>query len=446
MRLRQLALKSLLLAIQSLKVISQGTWQVFLFITKPSQWLAKGVFKIIILPIYSLSFKIKFRVIDLFQRRNSWPAKVNSFSALILFCLLLIFSLWQSVQAADIWPEDFGKNNIIYTLTRHDDDLLDNENIIEGPLDPKSLTWQQEELHPDALSEEDLNINQDFPLSVDELSALTPDASALEALELPIISLASAKRTSIAIYEVQTGDTLSGISNKFDLHLSTILWTNNLTAYSMIKPGQKLKILPVDGLLYVVKKGDTLDKIAKTYQSNIDKILEFNRLQSIEQIAIAQELIIPGGIKPTVYMPPSTSRSIANVFTTPSKTRKGAESGGRFIWPTSVRRITQYFRYRHPGLDIGNRVGEPIYAAESGKVEVAGWNRGGYGNYVIINHGNGIKTLYAHASKLYVRPGQTVARGEAIAAIGSTGRSTGPHLHFEVRTDNVRQNPLLYVK
>lgn len=446
MRLRQLALKSLLLAIQFLKFISRGSWQVFLFTSKPITWLAKIFFKLLILPSYSFSFKIKYKLLDLYKNREQLSTKINSFSVLFLFIVLILFALWQNVQAADIWPEDFGKNNVLYTLTKPDDDLLENEDIIEGPLDPKSLAWQHAELHPDALSDEDLNINQDFPLSEDELSALTPDASALEAPELPNISLATAKRTEVINYEVQPGDTLSGIGNKFALHLSTILWANDLTAYNMIKPGQKLKILPVDGLLHTVKKGDALGVIAKTYQSDSDKILEFNRLQSTEQIAIGQELIIPGGVKPTVYRPATTNKAVANVFSKPNSKARGAESGGRFVWPTSVRRITQYFRYRHPGLDVGNRVGEPIYAAEGGKVEIAGWNRGGYGNYVVINHGNGIKTLYAHASKLYVRPGQTVGRGEIIAAIGNTGRSTGPHLHFEVRVDNKRNNPLLYVR
>ena len=242
---------------------------------------------------------------------------------------------------------------------------------------------------------------------------------------------------------MEGGDILGAIAEKFEISVSSILWANNLSFYSTIRPGQKLKILPIDGLIYKIKKGDTLEAIAKTYQSDINDMVDFNKLTSIHDIIAGQEIMLPNGIKPSSYTP--TSRSIASVFTAPS-TSTPIDSGGKLLWPTNSRRITQYYKWRHSGLDIGNKTGQPIYASESGKVTTAGWSRGGYGYYIIINHGGGLETLYAHASKLYVKKGDTVSRGDIIAAIGSTGWSTGPHIHYEVRASGVRKTPLDYIK
>ena len=116
------------------------------------------------------------------------------------------------------------------------------------------------------------------------------------------------------------------------------------------------------------------------------------------------------------------------------------------LWPATVRRITQYFNWRHRGIDIAGPTGTLIYAALDGMVEISGWNSGGYGYQIVLRHSNGMKTRYAHSSKLFVSVGQKVTKGEVIALMGSTGRSTGSHLHFEVVVGGVRVNPFLYVK
>ena len=108
-------------------------------------------------------------------------------------------------------------------------------------------------------------------------------------------------------------------------------------------------------------------------------------------------------------------------------------------------RITQYYSWRHHAIDIANKTGTPIYAADAGVIEVAGWGAG-YGNQIVINHGGGVKSRYAHMSKFYVKNGQKVSKGEAIGGIGSTGRSTGPHVHFEYIINGVKYNPLNYLK
>jgi murein DD-endopeptidase MepM/ murein hydrolase activator NlpD len=141
----------------------------------------------------------------------------------------------------------------------------------------------------------------------------------------------------------------------------------------------------------------------------------------------------------TSYTGVSVIKDLVNPSAKPSTTK--------LAWPTSATRITQYFSWRHPGLDLAAKVGTPLYAAESGKVTISqGGYNGGYGNTIVIDHGGGMKTRYGHASKLYVKVGDTVERGEVIAAMGSTGRSTGSHLHFEVIINGTKYNPLSYIR
>ncbi|MCX6784877.1 MAG: peptidoglycan DD-metalloendopeptidase family protein [Candidatus Komeilibacteria bacterium] len=244
------------------------------------------------------------------------------------------------------------------------------------------------------------------------------------------------------------GDTPSYIAKKFGITINTLLWENNLTATSLIRPGQSLKILPVSGVSYKITKGDTLKKVAARYNINENQIAEANNLSSRAALTVGQIIFIPGGAKPKIIQPKAPTRAtIKNAFATKPDSYQAAQDNGTYLlWPTVARRITQYFGWRHAGLDIGSPIGQPIYAAEDGVVEKSGWNSGGYGNYVIINHGGGLTTIYGHASALYVVAGETVSRGQIIAAIGSTGRSTGPHLHFEVRINGKRGNPLSYIR
>lgn len=245
-------------------------------------------------------------------------------------------------------------------------------------------------------------------------------------------------RTEVVEYAVQSGETISAIAKKFNISVNTILWANNLSANSLIKPGLKLIILPVSGVLHQVKKGETLSALSKKYGIEVNKILIANQIITEEQISIGQNLIIPGGtIKQTS---PAANNSLASNLRKKSNETKA----GGYIWPTSARRITQYFGWRHNGLDIAGPIGTSIFAAKNGKVITAGWNRGGYGNYIILQHSDGTKTLYAHMTKLYVNVGEQIEQGTVIGAMGSTGRSTGPHLHFEIIINGKRVNPLSY--
>lgn len=258
----------------------------------------------------------------------------------------------------------------------------------------------------------------------------------------------TATRQEIVYYTVQNGDTVSTIARHFEITVNTILWANNLSAYSLIRAGDRLTILPYSGILYTVKKGDTLARIAQTYGIELEKIISCNTLGNT--INVGQKIIVPGAKKITTSVAQQTSNSSytgISVIKDLIKSPTTKVSGNKMAWPTVGARITQYFSWRHVGVDIANKVGTPIYAADSGTVILAqsGYN-GGYGNTIVIDHGGGKRTRYGHASKLFVKVGDEVTKGENIAAMGSTGRSTGPHLHFEVLINGARYNPLNYIK
>lgn len=233
------------------------------------------------------------------------------------------------------------------------------------------------------------------------------------------------KNDQISLYVVKNGDTMSEIAKMFDVSQATIRWANDMSKNSVLKVGQTLTILPINGISYTVKKGDTLKSIAKKYNSDAGEIAQFNDLTLSSEITVGQNLILPEG----EILETSTSSS-KNSATTQQNT---TSTGSYFIRPVPGPRTQG--RHGKNSVDIGGQTGTPIKAAASGKVIIAddyGYN-GGYGQYVVISHSNGTQTLYAHMSRIDVSSGQKVTQGEVIGAIGSTGKSTGPHLHFEVR-------------
>lgn len=264
----------------------------------------------------------------------------------------------------------------------------------------------------------------------------------------------------VALYSIASGDTLSGIAKQFNIKTETLKWENGLSDASTLKIGQKLNIPPANGVSHRVAKGQTVEKIASLYKVTPEKIVAMNNLKG-GVIASDQIIFVPEGKPlPDVQAPraiaSSTGRSTArdsasrNVRTTPEKVSlqdsSATPKSGKFLIYPTIGGITQGFRRGHYAFDIANRSKPPIWAAAAGKVTKASsgtWG-GGYGNHAIIDHGNGVQTLYAHLDYLDVSVGQQVTQGQVLGRMGRSGNVrgvTGIHLHFEVIDNGVKKAP-----
>ncbi|TSC70680.1 MAG: peptidase M23 family protein [Parcubacteria group bacterium Gr01-1014_49] len=235
----------------------------------------------------------------------------------------------------------------------------------------------------------------------------------------------------ISVYVVRSGDTLSDIASMFEVSINTIIWANNLSSVRDVHPGDTLIILPVSGVQRTIVKGDTLKSIAKKYGADANEIAQFNGLDPKASLEVGSTIIIPGG---EIASPVSKSSS-RKIGKEPYLGGGGTAFPGYYSNPIPGSALTQGL-HGWNGIDLGAARGTPIRAAADGTVIIArsngAWN-GGYGNYVVITHGNGSQTLYSHMKNAIVSSGQFVSSGQIIGYVGSTGLSTGPHLHFEVR-------------
>ena len=262
------------------------------------------------------------------------------------------------------------------------------------------------------------------------------DDSALVPSEGPAgvgIDITKPKNSTISVYVVREGDTLSGIAQLFSVSPSTILWANDLPKGSTLQIGQTLTILPVTGVKYTTKKGDTVASIAKHFGGDASEIASFNGLES-GALAVDIDIIIPDGEVPTIATPAKKS-GVAVRATTGS-----ASQIGFYLRPIVGGLHTQGI-HGYNAVDLAAPIGTPILASAEGDVIVAkqgGWN-GGYGSYIVIQHSNGSQTLYSHASRVIVSVGQHLVQGQVIGYVGQTGKATGPHVHFEIR--NGIRNP-----
>ena len=236
----------------------------------------------------------------------------------------------------------------------------------------------------------------------------------------------------ISVYVVREGDSISQIAKMFGVSTNTIVWANDIGSGDVIRAGQQLVILPVSGIEYTVRKGDTPTRIARKYKADVEDILDFNGITDETGLVVGEIIIIPGG-KKSVPAYRSTKKVVRG-------TNAPAYSG-YYIRPITGGRNSRSTTKNPQGLhgynavDLASPTGTPIIASASGRVVVSknsGWN-GGYGKYIVIEHPNGTQTVYAHQSGVIVKRGQWVVQGQVIGYVGNTGRSTGPHIHFEVR-------------
>jgi len=273
----------------------------------------------------------------------------------------------------------------------------------------------------------------------------------------------SRPRSEVITYTVQTGDTLFSIADNFSLKPETLLWGNYDVLNDnphFLKPKQVLNVLPVNGTYYQWKEGDTLAGVAGFFEVEPQAIINYTG-NFIDLTQIGQNggelepgtwVIVPGGKRAIKdWGPPAITRqnpasaryygegACGNIY-------EGAFGTGTFVWPTTDHGVSGYAYDPgvHPAIDIAGQEGNPIYATDSGVVVYAGWSDYGYGYLIVIDHGNGWQSAYAHLSAVAVSCGQSVYQGGYIGALGNTGNSSGPHLHFELVINGVKVNPLDY--
>ena len=307
------------------------------------------------------------------------------------------------------------------------------------------------------------------PFSLDGLATMTiatPAADGISRQAQPHTILPAKPRFEITEYVVQSGDTVFGIAEKFDLNPQTILWGNYYTLIDdphQLRPGQKLNILPVNGVYYQWHATDNLNKVAEFFGVKANDILDFpgNHIDKNTITDIAHPgfkdgamLIVPGGVRQMVSWSGGfitrDNPAVAKIFGPGycGKIMTGAIGTGSFIWPTVEHWLSGFDftpETNHMAIDIAGSSGNAIFAADSGVVVYSGWNNYGYGNVIVIDHGNGWQTLYAHQSQLRANCGDSVIKGAVIGNIGTTGNSSGPHLHFEMLLNGSRQNPHQYL-
>lgn len=268
------------------------------------------------------------------------------------------------------------------------------------------------------------------PVKADNLTAMVA-GSAILAESGPNGTVADIKdrpdSDQISVYVTRQGDTMGAIAKMFGVQANTILWANDLTSSYVPKEGDVLLILPVDGIIHTVVKGDTLASVAKKYGGDPDDIIDYNDMDPTGELVVGDRIIVPGGREKPV------PGKVTKPKTKLAARYSGPDAGGYYLRPVSGGRKSQGIHGRN-GIDIALSSGSTLYAAAAGTVILAkaGGYNGGYGSYIIIQHPNGTQTLYGHLSRVSVSRGEKVSRGQTIGATGNSGRSTGPHLHFEI--------------
>lgn len=431
MKFKQFIVHTLLSVLRGLiffKRIS-GFW--LRMISKPFSFVALLLVRGVGIPGYRLLFFVKRHLAQLIRPTKHRVLRLitNRYTVHAMMILLVCAVVFVNIQTREVRAESFGQKSILYSLVAVDD----SQTVEVVQADQRVVTTGiQSSYLPDTILDPRAHI--DFNYFAEPYVTSTTGGEAAPAPSAP-------KRESIETYVVQEGDTLGQIADQFGLNLSTILWSNNLTFRSTIRPGQLLKILPGDGVVYAVRSADTISRIAQKYGVDADKILAENKIASADKLQIGQELLIPGG-EPFQAAPRITA-PVSNLFTAPSS--KAVTTDGTWVWPTDWHTITQYFGWRHTGVDIDGDYSTNNYAAHDGVVIYSGW-RGGYGLTVEVDHGDGYVTRYGHHSKIYVSVGDVVTAGQPVGRTGTTGHSTGTHLHFEVIKNGKFQNPLDYVR
>ncbi|HPF95378.1 MAG TPA: M23 family metallopeptidase [bacterium] len=464
----RLATRAILATLRGLNAVRRA----FLSIIRPTgPFFAKiGGFlgKWLIRPLYRLIMTIRLRInkVSVTTRGFLFSVFTNRYAFHAVLLVITAVSVYSQLQAKGAIALDAGQRSLLYTLVTDGRDTIVEERVYtDNTVNNTQYLADAGVIEAVPAIDFDYGDSEIADTSVPGSIAVLPEHEVLEGHEAITLT-----RTKTEDYVVKEGDVIGSIARDYGVNVGTILWANNLTVRSLIKPGMTLRIPPVSGVLHKVAKNETLSKVAKLYGVDEEAITKANNLE-LNQLSVGAELIIPGGspvssATPVAVKQPGTSikadvpisriagkavdvyQEISGKDDSRPKPADIVEDAPttKLLWPTRLRQINQYYGWNHTGLDIEGDYTDPIYASEDGVVTTSGWNSGGYGMQIIIEHPNGFKTRYAHASKIFVKVGQKVKRGEVIPMVGTTGRSTGTHLHYEVYLNGIRLNPLKYTK
>lgn len=427
----------------------------------------------------------------------------NRYVSHLLLFVIAVGTVGSQLMTQSASAQDAGQNSLLYALVTHGQEDSVEESVAPGLAladthyvggdtiqTISGIDYDYES--PDQIPTDSGMVGTIAVRPQSDFPSITPDEVptdvATEPDTTPSTNPSTTPRNGTETYTVKSGDTVASISQRYGVNVGTIQWANDLNRNSAIKPGDTLRIPAASGVLHTVKRGDTVEEIAQLYHVDATRIYNANDLRAHTILSVGRELLIPDAT-PQLAVATPPSRPATTAPSTPSATtapvtikgvalkpdipiarikdkavdvyqelakektdtrEKPADAANstrsKLLWPTHLHVINQYYGYQHTGVDIDGDYTDPWYAADDGVVEQAGWNNGGYGLMVMIDHGNGFKTRYGHASKLFVKVGDHVTRGETIGMVGTTGRSTGTHLHFEVYVNGKRTNPLAYIR
>lgn len=427
---------------------------------RPLRWLLRLLFYKVAVKIYSWYFFIIKKLG--WQRAKESPlallVKQRFIHILVIGMTILLLSINLSGRTNATAEVNSPSKTILADLVPSDKefDQIDQQNQVQQ-LTTETIDQnnnvpfiQQSYLGDIGTLREQPQAEMNSAEEIGEAQTIQNGASLVEP-SIATTQISKRPRTDTVTYNVQIGDTISTIAANFEVSVNTILWENGLTAFSLIRPGDTLRIPPQTGVTHTVVRGETLASIAQKYSVDINQILAVNTLSIGSKLAVGSKIFIPNGKKIIITPRPVVSASetrhtgisvISNIFKGPNAS---PVSGNKMHWPTAVYNITQYFSWRHAAVDIAGPIGTPIYAADAGVIEFAGWGTG-YGNEIVINHGGSKETRYAHMSKFIASKGEKVSKGQVIGLMGSTGWSTGSHVHFEIMINKSKYNPLNYIR
>ncbi|MDL1953064.1 M23 family metallopeptidase [Candidatus Uhrbacteria bacterium UHB] len=439
-----------------LRCLQKAAENVWPSLKRAASGIGRLLVRVCILPLYKFFIIIRLRYSRLAIPAHGSFVYVASHRYLFhaIVAGMTVITIGLNLLGHTAKAQDIGQNSLLYAMVAGEDNRSTEESVNPDTLAHDTRHTAESSLVAipdidfmyDDVDEPPLTTVYAPGTLVANYAAHTPDEPAGP----------SSERTKTETYVVQHGDTLGVIAQRFGVNIGTILWANNRSETQYIRPGDTLRIPPVSGVLITTKKGDTLLSLANKYGSTVGEIIRANRLPQDETLPVGIEIVLPGGKPPVTppslasRMPPSYAKEPSATAPNPSIAKPPDDTSsnlpsGKLLWPTSGRVITQYYGWQHTGLDIDGHYDSPIYASHDGVITTAGWNKGGYGLQVVVT-GGGVMTRYAHASKLFVNAGETVKKGQVLAMVGTTGRSTGTHLHYEVYINGKRVNPLAYVR